>query len=136
MAEDVRIVSNQTAVVRAAFELAARRAIVATQDAFLQEIEQAMDEPKSGRIYGTHQASAPGEAPARDTGDYLSATDKSTIDVSGDVVQGAVFTNAPQARRLELGDEHVAARPMWHQIADEQAPLHRERIAAEIAKIK
>lgn len=39
----------------------------ATCEAVKERVEVAMAEPKSGHVYGTHQASAPGEAPAIDT---------------------------------------------------------------------
>lgn len=87
-------------------------------------IKNEMSKPKSGQTYGTHQASAPGEAPAVDTGAY-----------SNDVraqVQGSraiVGTNQEQAAILEYGGETIAARPVWRKAAKmvEQAFINNLR---------
>ncbi len=62
---------------------------------------------KTGHIYGNHQASAPGEAPASDTGKLASS-----IQISK---QGAgvwyISARAPYAAALEFGTERMEARP-------------------------
>lgn len=69
-------------------------------------IKQNMAAAKSGAMYGDHQASAPGEAPAIDTG-VLAASIQTEI--SG--TEGQVFTNAEYAEFLEFGTVRMAARP-------------------------
>jgi len=49
-----------------------------TADALRTEMIESMQEPKSGRSYGAHVASAPGEAPAVDSGNLSGNTNKSS----------------------------------------------------------
>ena len=60
--------------------------------------------------YKVHQASLPGQAPATDTGDLAAAIqvddDKADTDLYADVVNGTEYALA-----LELGSDHLAARP-------------------------
>lgn len=73
------------------------------------------DPPKSGRIYQkyrprrTHQASAPGEAPATDTGTLIAGI---VIDRT-DVRRGRIIiaSTAPYSKALEFGTRHMAPRP-------------------------
>lgn len=73
------------------------------------------DPPKSGRIYQkylprrVHQASAPGQAPATDTGTLISGI---VIDRT-DVVRGRIVIAAtsPHAKHLEYGTRTMAPRP-------------------------
>lgn len=84
--------------------------------------------PKTGRIYTTrfftgkngnvvpygqrppHQASAPGEPPATDTGILVNSI-AGDAEISGGVVQGIVRAKAAYAAWLELGTRRMAARP-------------------------
>lgn len=70
--------------------------------------------PKTGRIYTRrgveHQASAPGEPPATDTG-ALIASIVSDATVEGSKVLGHVEARAPYAVHLEYGTRKMAARP-------------------------
>jgi hypothetical protein len=74
-----------------------------------------MTGPKSGIIYGTHQASAPGEAPAADTG-YLTSSIQ-TEDVGE--MQSRVNVGAEYGAILEyinrpyLTTAVEGARPAW-----------------------
>jgi phage gpG-like protein len=63
-------------------------------------------EPKSGREYGKHQASAPGEPPAIDLG-YLT----NSIQVAMEGSTAYIYTNAKYAPPLEFGSRRMAARP-------------------------
>ena len=61
---------------------------------------------KSGRFYGAHQASAPGEAPASQFGQLVAGF---RIEIRG---HKAVISNiAPHAPKLERGTQRMAARP-------------------------
>ena len=62
---------------------------------------------KTGQMYGTHQASAPGQAPANDTG-VLANSIKVTS--TGDL-QAVIGSNVEYAPYLELGTTQIAARP-------------------------
>ena len=63
--------------------------------------------PKTGRIYGKHQASAPGEAPATDTGALASSVQR----VDDKKTTAAVGTGLGYGRDLEFGTKNMAARP-------------------------
>lgn len=84
---------------------------------------------KSGRIYTRggvqHQASAPGEAPATDTGRLLGSIN---VETSPDGLSASIgvteLTNVPYARRLEFGGmdsrgvfiaERPYIRPAWRE---------------------
>lgn len=67
---------------------------------------------KTGRIYrrarGSHQASAPGEPPARDTG----ALERSIIGPFFPALnRGQLRITAPHAKKLNRGTDKIAARP-------------------------
>lgn len=68
--------------------------------------------PKTGAVYTrgavSHQASAPGEAPASDTGELASSM---TFALDPDGLGAAVIAKAPYAKFLEFGTERMLARP-------------------------
>lgn len=79
--------------------------------------ERIINPPKTGRIYPStwrkgamHQASAPGESPAADSGrlhqSHTWVGDEAALTVHAG-------TAAPYAVRLELGDDRVQPRPAW-----------------------
>ena len=77
--------------------------------------------PKTGRIYGRHQASAPGEAPANDTG-FLAGSIRIDINQKWEVDLRAL---APYAVHLEYGTRKMAPRPFLRPAAEsvgKQAP--------------
>lgn len=55
---------------------------------------------KTGRMYGDHQASAPGEAPATDTGELISGV---SFEIDSDGFGASVISRAPYSLALELG---------------------------------
>lgn len=63
---------------------------------------------KTGRMYGTHQASAPGEAPANEYG-TLVRSGKTTYDIKD--ISGKVTFSAKHALPLEYGTERMEPRP-------------------------
>lgn len=67
--------------------------------------------PKSGAIYKrgkiTHQASAPGEAPANDTG-FLAANIKAEMT---EALTASIISQAPYSVHLEYGTRHMEPRP-------------------------
>lgn len=82
-----------------------------------------LSRPGSGRIYGKHQASAPGEPPAPDMG-ALRANTNADPDLKddGDTVTGRVVANSAQASALQNGTERIAARPFMDRPAREHQP--------------
>ena len=71
---------------------------------------------KSGRTYKltdpkrTHIASAPGEAPATDTG-YLVSNISHQVKKSGNNLVGQIVASAPYAIHLEFGTRNMEKRP-------------------------
>lgn len=93
---------------------------------------------KTGRIYQrrtvTHQASAPGEAPASDTGrlvnsinSYLNGSKLESFVVAG---RGLV----KYAAMLEFGTRKMAARPFMFPALEKSKDWIRERLAAAVRK--
>lgn len=73
---------------------------------------------KSGRIYRrgkrTHQASAPGEAPANDLG-FLANNIKAELENKN---TANLISNAPYSIHLEYGTRNMAARPFLRPAGD------------------
>ncbi len=67
--------------------------------------------PATGRIYGRHRASAPGEAPAPDTGRMVGATFSTPVERIAGGLRSRVVVNTEYAAALELGTEKIAPRP-------------------------
>lgn len=75
------------------------------------DVRVSMGGTKHGRTYKrggkTYRASAPGEPPAIDTGDYAQTFHTEAVD---DLTR-AVGTSDPRGPALELGGGHIEARP-------------------------
>ena len=66
----------------------------------------------TGRQYGKHRASAPGQPPARDLGNLVANTNADPeISQDGDEAVGRVVSNSAYASPLHNGTERIAARP-------------------------
>lgn len=79
-----------------------------------------LSRPGTGRLYGKHQASAPGEPPAPDTGDLRRKTQADQkVEVTADAVTGRIVANTEYALALEKGTERMAARPYLSTLRDE-----------------
>jgi HK97 gp10 family phage protein len=85
--------------------------------------------PKTGRVYRrngvSHQASAPGESPASDTGNLASAI---STGVDAATLTGSVGFSASYAKHLEYGTRKMEPRPFAR-----VAVIHkRDEIQADI----
>lgn len=101
-------------------DLAARvsRVVKQTANAITASAKERMAEPKTGRFYGSHRASAPGEAPAIDTGNLAGS-----IEVEMDGPLTAVVTvGAEYGPFLEYGTAHIAPRPFLTPAVEEARP--------------
>lgn len=74
------------------------------------EVVVKLSQPGSGRVYGKHQASAPGEPPAPDTGQLRQSVFSEVLRDGNDVV-GRVVENKEYAAPLETGTDKIAPRP-------------------------
>ncbi len=79
--------------------------------------------PKTGKLYKrgkkTHQASAPGEAPANDYG-FLA--NKINADIDFENMVANLHSSAPYSASLEYGTRHMAARPFLRPAVDRIKP--------------
>jgi len=92
--------------------------------------------PKTGRKYqrGTvvHQASAPGQAPATDTGFLVS----SIYNEDRGYLSKAIGSRLEYAFYLEFGTRKIAARPSWVPAVERAIPNMLKRVNIAIAKAK
>jgi hypothetical protein len=102
--------------------------------------------PKSGTVYSrsrglnrrTHQASAPYQAPATDTGALVQSITFRRVDLLTSVVfpQGP---GAAYARRLELGGTvngvYIAPRPAWRPAVAKAMPKFKSRLETALARV-
>lgn len=90
-------------------------------------IKVGMASSHNGEWYGSHQASAPGEMPAIDTGALAASIQ---TDVQG--TKGTVYTNQEYAEFLEYGTSNMEARPYMTPAAESaRAPFLRKLRALE-----
>ncbi|MBP3958341.1 HK97 gp10 family phage protein [Gemmata sp. G18] len=118
-------------------EMEVKKALLASAQRVEKEAKESIARgPKSGRLYQrrsvTHRASAPGEAPATDTGrlinsinSYLDSTALSSFVVAG---RGIVT----YARHLEYGTANMAERPFMAPALERSKPFIRERMAKAV----
>jgi HK97 gp10 family phage protein len=75
-----------------------------------REAIKSLHQTGTGRQYGRHQASAPGQPPATDTG-RLAASIREELRQDGKGLVEVVGTNVVYARPLERGTRSMAPRP-------------------------
>lgn len=95
------------------------KALEAGYFVFEGESKNLIREPGTGRTYGRHQASAPGEPPATDTGALLNNWPEPT---GKRTAKGASVEGGPgqeYAKHLELGTSKTAARPFMRPALDD-----------------
>lgn len=87
----------------------------------------------TGRQYGKHRASAPGEPPATDTGRLASSI---TFDASAKTgkIEAEVKSIVNYAAYLEYGTRKMAKRPSWLPSIEEEKPKFRKRLEAAVRK--
>lgn len=82
-----------------------------------------LSRPGNGRVYGKHQASAPGQPPAPDFGNLRANTNAdSNVANDGNEVTGRIVANSAQASALHNGTERIAARPFMDLPARDNKP--------------
>jgi phage gpG-like protein len=120
----VRIRSNRFAAIAGRLPGAVREVVMETAHDVESVIKRDMAEPKTGELYGSHRASAPGESPAMDTGTLAGSIQ---VEPTG-ATSAAVATNMDYAAHLEYGTVNMAARPAWVPAAEEVRPRFIRRL--------
>jgi len=91
--------------------------------------QASMERAKHGRVYGAHQASAPGEAPAIDTGTLHNSIQVHMVRP----LTAVVAVHAPYGLYLEMGTRRMAARPFLKPAVDKVKPAFREAMRQVLA---
>jgi HK97 gp10 family phage protein len=104
-------------------------------------VAKIIDPPKTGRIYRSrgnkkklHQASAPGQPPAADTGELHTGITHAEAPAPQGVIRVEVGANAPYATALELGTSKMAPRPFMAPSLAENEALIRNNIAEAVRR--
>ena len=96
-----------------------------------------MGQQKSGKIYlvndgkQKHQASAPGESPAPETGTLVNSLNTDLIEKSNDSATAALNVGAEHGIHMEFGTKYIAPRPFLRRAFIE----NRDRIKAAMVAI-
>lgn len=114
-------------------EAAIGRFVKKGADVIEQALRASMAEPKTGRMYGKHRASAPGESPAVDSSNLIG----SIAQVFPSTLEALIGTPVVYAGYLERGtDGRMAARPLWEVTAKESLPTLEKILDQEIAEAR
>jgi HK97 gp10 family phage protein len=121
------------AKVRAAAFVAVISSTEAVRESAVNKIQNGS---KSGRIYTrrsvVHQASAPGESPASDTG---TLAQYGRTEYKQDELMGAVIFSTAYASALEYGTRKMEPRPYARPALAEELPEFEKKLAAEVASV-
>ena|ERR1700733_3051070 len=135
----VTITSNIAAILGALDE-AVDTAVQAQAEALNERIGTSMEASHGGRTYRLgskkrgyiyHQASAPGDPPAVETGALLI----SIQNVSTGPMQAAVYTDDMVGVYQELGTRHIAPRPFFAPAAEAQRDEFNSAIADAVISV-
>lgn len=140
--------SKADAMVRAAASRGVRKG---TEIVRREVVRKIVEDPKTGAVYTTrfftnaagkavpigerppHQASAPGEAPASDSGRLVQSIVTSFDQTK---IVGTVAATAAHAADLEMGNEKIAPRPYLRVSLDDKRQEVVGVIQAELDKVK
>jgi hypothetical protein len=138
----IRITVENTDAVQRALKLYGEKAeaelskaVQATALTINGDIKRAIQgPPKTGRIYSrgekNHQASAPGEAPATDTGVLVS----SIAYKQETPLSAIVYSRLQYAYWLEFGTRNIEPRPSWVPAVETNTPLFQKLIDAALRR--
>jgi hypothetical protein len=138
----IRITVENTEAVQRALKLYGEKAeaelskaVQATALTINGDIKRAIQgPPKTGRIYSrgekNHQASAPGEAPATDTGVLVS----SIAYKQETPLSAIVYSRLQYAYWLEFGTRNIEPRPSWVPAVETNTPLFQKLIDAALRR--
>lgn len=113
-----RLVFNDFGRIARRLPQAANEIVTETVENIESNTKEDMAGPKSGRWYGSHQASAPGESPAIDTRELIESIGH---EVRG--TEGEVYADAEHAFYMEYGTTTIAPRPFFSTFAEQERPV-------------
>lgn len=116
----------------AAWRAEAGKAALASAERIADHARAEMRAGKSGRLYGAHRASAPGEAPAVLTGALIGSL---AAEQTGPT-EAAAYAADEKAPRLEYGNGRVAARPFLQPAAAAERSVFEAAIAAILGRTR
>jgi HK97 gp10 family phage protein len=138
-----KLVDNRLAAMIGPIALKADQLVERTAQHVVSHMKISMASPKHGRTYGRgaskysmhsgqkiatafrfHRASAPGEAPAIDTGHLVNSIQ---IEKTGQA-QRTITVGAGYALALELGTRRMAARPSMRPALEKEYPVFRRDV--------
>jgi hypothetical protein len=137
-------VENRTPELLAKTEQKLNRWVRAAAALVESNVKARMAEPKSGRAYtrgrsvnnpggfSVHVASAPGEAPAVDTGTLIGSIQM----VQESTLTAKVGTAVEYALYLELGTSRMRPRPVWKPTVDDLLPTLNALLQSELSQLK
>jgi HK97 gp10 family phage protein len=110
--------------------------IAGTESIREESISLILDTPKTGRLYSrrghVHQASAPGEAPASDTGDLVGSI---TTAYDHAQLRGRVLARSQHANYLEFGTQNMAPRPFLRPALSNKLPEIHDGFQNLVARV-
>lgn len=108
-----------------------RATTLAVQAEATKSIQQGTKSGETYQKYGprrSHTASAPGEAPASDTGRLAGSIDARFIPTLGGLLSGVVFTPLEYGAHLEFGTQSIQPRPWLFPALESQRRAWRQRL--------
>jgi hypothetical protein len=132
------VIVDRSAEVLAALELAVGGAVKQTGDEMAAGMRAEMLAAKSGAMYGSHQASAPGEAPANWHGKLLETIQNEVLGPAEVSVNVGSHETQYFVDYLEFGSAggKIAARPMVQPAAEAIKPVLVENITKAVQAVK
>jgi HK97 gp10 family phage protein len=118
---------------RSLHEAVMRVVVRGTEAVKTRAVRSIMSGGKTGRIYTrrgvVHQASAPGQSPASDTGRLVQSA---RTEYNNEEMSGKVIFSTAYAAALEFGTEKMEARPYLRPAFLGQLPTIKEDLANEL----
>lgn len=93
------------------------------------QLKTSMAEPKSGKRYGDHIASAPGESPAIDSSNLVNSI---VTLIEANSLEAKIGTPVEYSLFLEEGTTKMEQRPLWEKTAKDSLPTLENILKAEI----
>lgn len=128
MSISIKVTQDRTPELMQKLDAAIGRFVVKGAAYIEGSLKISMAEAKSGKAYGKHIASAPGESPAVDSSNLTGSI--TTIMESS--LEAKVGTPVEYALYLEDGTSKMEARPLWERTAKDSLPTLENMLKAEI----